>query len=170
MLLFYINLSSKIRWWGIFYFPFYFVVYSIDFQSWTWAMSYGFICSTMTQIRTFPPPPTPPRPGGGGGWGMLLSYSWKEGTLVYRQNGGAVLLVNVFVKLSSPAPTRDPWQSPDCIPIVGSAKPLVLNDKRFNHTKVWCTFMFIDLQATRVLKLLHYKECIAENYHHYADP
>ena len=168
MLLFYINLSSKIRWWGIFYFPFYFVVYSIDFQSWTWAMSYGFICSTMTQIRTFPPPPRPARGGGGGG--MLLSYSWKEGTLVYRQNGGAVLLVNVFVKLSSPAPTREPWQSPDCIPIVGSAKPLVLNDKRFNYTKVWCTFMFIDLQATRVLKLLHYKECIAENYHHYADP
>ena len=36
--------------------------------------------------------------------------SWKEGTLhgvKYRQNGGAVLLVNVFVKLSSPAPTRD---------------------------------------------------------------
>ena len=36
----------------------------------------------------------------------------------------------------------------DCIPIVGSAKSLVLNDKRFNHTKVWCTFIFIDLQAS----------------------
>ena len=35
----------------------------------------------------------------------------------------------------------------DCIPIVGSAKSLVLNDKRFNHTKVWCTFIFINLQA-----------------------
>ena len=42
-------------------------------------------------------------------------------------------------------PTRD---SPDCIPIVGAAKSLVLNDKKFNHTKVWCTFIFIDLQAS----------------------
>ena len=73
-----------------------------------------------------------------------LSYSWK---VWYRHNGGAVLLVNVFLKLSSPAPT--PWQSPDCIPIVGSAKSLVPNDKRFNHTKVWCTFIFIDLQASK---------------------
>ncbi len=39
-------------------------------------------------------------------------------------------------------------QSPDCIPIVGSARSLVPRDKRFNHTKVWCTFIFIDLQAT----------------------
>ncbi len=39
-------------------------------------------------------------------------------------------------------------QSPNCIPIVGSAKSLVPSDKRFNHTKVWCTFIFIDLQAT----------------------
>ncbi len=45
-------------------------------------------------------------------------YSWKEGTLhgvKYRQNDGAVLLVNV---LASPHPR----QSPDCIPIVGSVK------------------------------------------------
>jgi hypothetical protein len=41
-----------------------------------------------------------------------------------------------------------PWQSPDCIPIVGSVKALVQNDKSFNHTKVWCTFIFIDLQAS----------------------
>jgi hypothetical protein len=37
-------------------------------------------------------------------------YSWKEVTLhcvKYRQNSGAGLLVNVFVKLSSPAPTCD---------------------------------------------------------------
>ncbi len=31
----------------------------------------------------------------------------------------------------------------DCIPIVGAVKPEVLNDTRFNHTKVWCTFIFI---------------------------
>ncbi len=42
-----------------------------------------------------------------------------------------------------------PWQSPDCIPIVGSVKALVQNDKSFNHTKVWCTFIFIDLQASK---------------------
>ena len=36
----------------------------------------------------------------------------------------------------------------DCKPIVYSVKSLVLNDKRFNHTKVWCTFIFIDLQAS----------------------
>ena len=36
----------------------------------------------------------------------------------------------------------------DCIPIVGAVKPLVPKDKRFNHSKVWCTFIFIDLQAT----------------------
>ncbi len=53
------------------------------------------------------------RYGGGGGCtygtdSWELSYSWKEGTQVlYRQNGGAVLLVNVFVKLSLQAPTRD---------------------------------------------------------------
>ncbi len=51
-----------------------------------------------------------------------------------------------------------PWQSPDCIPIVGSAKSLVPNDKRFNHTKVWCTFTFIDLQAT---------SCVSSAYTYY---
>jgi len=30
---------------------------------------------------------------------------------------------------------------------VGAVKPLVPKDKRFNHSKVWCTFIFIDLQA-----------------------
>ncbi len=35
----------------------------------------------------------------------------------------------------------------DCIPIVGAVKSLVQNDKRFNYTKVWCTFIFIDLQG-----------------------
>ena len=43
----------------------------------------------------------------------------------------------------------------DCIPIVGSVKPLVLNDKRFNHTKVWCTFIFIDLQASKSKLKVH---------------
>ncbi len=42
----------------------------------------------------------------------------------------------------------------DCIPIVGSVKSLVLNDKRFNHTKVWCTFIFIDLQLLLLVLLL----------------
>ena len=45
-----------------------------------------------------------------------------------------MLLVNVVEMLSSPAPAR---------PIVGLVKPLVPSDKRFNHTKVWCTFIFI---------------------------
>jgi hypothetical protein len=44
-------------------------------------------------------------------------------------------------------PSPHPWQSPDCIPIVGSARSLVPSDKRFNHIKVWYTFIFIDLQA-----------------------
>jgi hypothetical protein len=48
-----------------------------------------------------------------------------------------------------------PWQYPDCIPIVGSVKPLVPNDKRFNYTKVWCTFMIIDLQATSCVSSAH---------------
>ena len=52
-----------------------------------------------------------------------------------------MLLVNVVEMLSSPAPARG--QSPDCIPIVGLVKPLVPSDKRFNHTKVWYTFIFI---------------------------
>ena len=52
-----------------------------------------------------------------------------------------MLLVNVVEMLSSPAPARD--RAPDCIPIVGLVKPLVPSDKRFNHTKVWCTFIFI---------------------------
>ncbi len=42
-------------------------VYSIDFQSWTWATSNSFICCTVTRIQAFPPPPRPTR-GGGGGW------------------------------------------------------------------------------------------------------
>ena len=42
------------------------------------------------------------------------------------------------------------WQSPDCIPIVGSARSLVPSDKRSNYTKVWCTFIYIDLQASKL--------------------
>jgi hypothetical protein len=64
----------------------------------------------------------------------------------YRQNVGVVGERFCEAVLASP----HPWQSPDCIPIVGSAKPLVLNDKRFNYTKVWCTFMFIDLHIITV--------------------
>jgi hypothetical protein len=37
----------------------------------------------------------------------MSEESLKEVEYSSRQNGGAVLLVNVFVKLSSPAPTRD---------------------------------------------------------------
>ena len=44
----------------------------------------------------------------------------------------------------------------DCIPIVGAAKSLFPNDKRFNHTKVWCTFIYIDLQATG--------DCVGERF------
>ncbi len=103
------------------------------------------------------------RSGRYGGGGLHVRNSWELSIQLergyagvkYRQNGGVVLLLNVFVKLSSPA---CPWQSPDCIPIVGSAKSLVPNDKRFNHTKVWCTFMFIDLQAT---------SCVSSPYTYY---
>ena len=83
--------------------------------------------------------------------------SWKEGTLhgvKYRQNVGVVGERFCEAVLSSP----HPWQSPDCIPIVGSVKALVPNDKSFNHTKVWCTFMFIDLQAT---------SCVSSAYTYY---
>ncbi len=82
-------------------------------------------------------------------------YSWTEGTLVWlRHNGGAVLLVNVFVKWfseDSPDFALASSTTADGIPIVGLAKSLVPKDKRFNHTKVWCTFIFIDLQATAPL-------------------
>jgi hypothetical protein len=72
----------------------------------------------------------------------------------YRQNVGVVGERFCEAVLSSP----HPWQSPDCIPIVGSVKALVPNDKSFNHTKVWCTFMFIDLQAT---------SCVSSAYTYY---
>ncbi len=51
--------------------------------------------------------------GGGGTYGTAESsvYSWKEGRAGVIQTkwrcSGAVLLVNIFMKLSSPAPTRD---------------------------------------------------------------
>jgi hypothetical protein len=62
---------------------------------------------------------------------------------------GDVQIASAWIQPGVRYPTLPlhPWQSPDCILIVGSAKSLVLNDKRFNHTKVWCTFIFIDLQA-----------------------
>ncbi len=79
--------------------------------------------------------------GGGGGPDMssqfshtqYRSYSWDSGYagVIESKWRSSVL-----------------WFAADCIPIVGAAKSLVLNDKRFNHTKVWCIFIFIDLQAS----------------------
>ncbi len=78
--------------------------------------------------------------GGGGGTGQVFSdltlsrsYSWDSGY------AGVIEWKWRSSVLSFAA---------DCIPIVGAAKSLVLNDKRFNHTKVCCIFIFIDLQAS----------------------
>ncbi len=106
------------------------------------------ICCTLTRIRALLPPPRPGRGGGGGGpvlnsW--VLSMQLERGACWCNTDKMAVQWCSVVGEhfyeaiLASP----HPWQSPDCIPIVGSVKSLVLNDKRFNHTKVWCTFIFI---------------------------
>ncbi len=77
---------------------------------------------------------------GGGGAGQVFSvltlsrsYSWDSGYagVIESKWRSSVL-----------------WFTADCITIVGAAKSLVLHDKRFNHTKVWCIFIFIDLQAS----------------------
>jgi hypothetical protein len=88
---------------------------------------------------------------------VFKRYMWK----IKQRNNDSVLkrcCEGRQVFCSAHQHLLHPWQSPDCIPIVGSVKPLVLNDKRFNHTKVWCTFMFIDLQAT---------SCVSSTYTYY---
>ena len=101
-------------------------------------------------------PYTQTRTGPAGRSSVLPSWDWELRS-VYTIQPNRVLAVLIETKwrisvvseccweavLASPRP----WQSPDCIPIVGSVKPLVPSDKRFNHTKVWCTFIFSDLQA-----------------------
>ncbi len=66
------------------------------------------------------------------------SYSWDSGNTSVKMPGSVLW-----------------FAAADCIPIVGSVKSLVLNDKRFNHTKVWCTFIFIDLQARKSKLKVH---------------
>ena len=59
-----------------------------------------------------------------------------------------ILTPQVFSVLTlSPSQAVTAGFAADCITIVGAAKSLVLNDKRFNNTKVWCTFIFIHLQG-----------------------
>ena len=71
--------------------------------------------------------------------------SWKEGRAgVIQTKWRSSVVGKCFYEAILASP--HPWQSPDCIPIVGSVKSLVPSDKRFNHSKVWCTFIFIDLQ------------------------
>jgi hypothetical protein len=73
--------------------------------------------------------------------------SWKEGRAgVIQTKWRSSVVGERFYEAILASP--HPWQSPDRIPIVGSARSLVPSDKRFNHSKVWCTFIFIDLQAT----------------------
>ncbi len=76
----------------------------------------------------------------GSGHAGVLETKWRS----------SVLLVNVFVEVICGVNYQYHASSTaaDRIPIVGAAKSLVPKGKRFSHTKVWCTFIFIDLQAT----------------------
>ncbi len=107
--------------------------------------------STVPWIRAFPPPPAPPEGGGMAGLrcvcektcvlyetAQLQLGSGHAGVLETKWRSSVLFWWTFLWK----------WFAADCIPIVGAAKSLVPKDKRFNHTKVWCTFIFIYLQAT----------------------
>ncbi len=88
-----------------------------------------------------------------GGGGVSRTEQLSECSVYSRKEGRAGVIQTKWCSVvgerfyEAILASLHPWQSPDWIPIVGSAKPLVLNDKRFNYTKVWCTFICIDLQA-----------------------
>ena len=74
--------------------------------------------------------------------------SWKEGRAgVIQTKWRSSVVGERFYEAILASPHL--WQSPDCIPIVGSARSLVPSDKRSNYTKVWCTFIYIDLLYKR---------------------
>ncbi len=75
----------------------------------------------------------------GSGHAGVLETKWRS----------SVLLVNIFVEVIFGVNYQYHASSTaaDHIGLVGAAKSLVPKDKRFNHTKVWCTFIFIDLQV-----------------------
>ena len=55
---------------------------------------------------------------------QYTQYSWRESSRLIRQNGGSVLLVNVVENWDAVLASPRPWQSPDCIPIVGAVLSL----------------------------------------------
>jgi hypothetical protein len=68
-----------------------------------WATSNGFICSTMTRIRTFPPPPRPTWGGGGvaGCWPVLPgSFPGLYGRLCGKNLGGCSVFSKICIALS----------------------------------------------------------------------
>ena len=71
----------------------------------------------------------PARPAGGAaaessGHRQYTLYSWRESSRLIRQNGDSVLLVNVVENWDAVLASPRPWQSPDCIPIVGAVLSL----------------------------------------------
>ena len=67
-------------------------------------------------------------------------YSWRESSRLIRQNGGVVSECCWELRCCprQPPPVTEPWLHTDCW---RGFKPLVPSDKRFNHSKVWCTFI-----------------------------
>jgi len=127
------------------------------------------VCCTMTRfgLSRHPPPPAPPGGGGMAGyWRCVcektslscsvratpppspdLTQCCRQWTDPYTQlqleRGNAGVIQTKWRSIVEGVVICS-WLYTDCW---CGFKSLVLNDKRFNHSKVWCTFIFIDLQA-----------------------
>ncbi len=75
----------------------------------------------------------------------MIATKWRSSVVGERF---CQVICSVRIPADSPDFALDSSTTAGRIPIVGLAKSLVSKDKRFNHTKVWCTFIFIDLQVT----------------------
>jgi hypothetical protein len=96
-------------------------------------------------------------PGMGGGGGS--TYGTAEELSIQLERGNTVVMQTKWRSIVEGVVICS-WLYTDCW---FSFKSLVPNDKRFNCTKVWCTFMFIDLQATSCVSSAYI--CYNGNYY-----
>ena len=93
-----------------------------------------FTCRTVTAGR------------GGGGWELwspsvtqyTLQYTAEESPTKWRLSVVSEFCWELRCCPRQPPPVTEPWLYTDCW---RGFKPLVPSDKRFNHSKVWCTFI-----------------------------